>query len=96
MVTTFNFVDGDDKNVINVSATIKDAALKLEKAEAKIVFVVDDHRRLIGSITDGDFRRGMLRSLPLSVSVEKIMNKNPINNSFMGRDRKSFKKGVNP
>lgn len=78
MVTTFNFVDGDDKNVINVSATIKDAALKLEKAEAKIVFVVDDHRRLIGSITDGDFRRGMLRSLPLSVSVEKIMNKNPI------------------
>jgi NDP-sugar pyrophosphorylase family protein len=38
---------------------------------------LDNDQKLIGTVSDGDFRRGMLNGLTLSDSVEKIMNRNP-------------------
>jgi NDP-sugar pyrophosphorylase family protein len=40
--------------------------------------VVDQTRKLLGTITDGDVRRGILRGIQLSDSVVKIMNAHPV------------------
>lgn len=42
-----------------------------------IVLVVDDDRRLVGVITDGDIRRGLLSGLSLEDPVSKAMSPNP-------------------
>jgi NDP-sugar pyrophosphorylase family protein len=39
--------------------------------------VVDESNRLLGTVTDGDIRRGILRGVPMSESVVRIMNRNP-------------------
>jgi len=43
-----------------------------------IVFVVDEKRKLLGALTDGDIRRALLRGLPLSAAVAEAMTTNPI------------------
>tara|TARA_B100000963_G_scaffold266236_1_gene234421 strand:+ start:9465 stop:10517 length:1053 start_codon:yes stop_codon:yes gene_type:complete len=42
-----------------------------------ILFVVNDDLKLIGSLTDGDVRRGLLRDLTLSDPVDKFIQDNP-------------------
>ena len=41
---------------IHPSATIKEAMEALDKTAEKVLLVVDDDRRLIGALTDGDDR----------------------------------------
>jgi dTDP-glucose pyrophosphorylase len=43
----------------------------------QIGIVVDEHRRLLGTVTDGDLRRGMLRGLTTDAPVREIMNTAP-------------------
>lgn len=64
--------------VLKIDATINQAIEILDKHEAHIVLVVDSSNKLIGTITDGDVRRGILKGLTLSESVSDIMNTNPI------------------
>lgn len=43
----------------------------------QIGIVVDDQRRLLGTVTDGDLRRGMLRGVTIDAPVREIMNTAP-------------------
>ncbi len=47
--------------LINKNATIKDAMKQLDKTAEKILFVVDENIKLVGSLTDGDIRRWILK-----------------------------------
>jgi dTDP-glucose pyrophosphorylase len=68
-----------DKHIIFQSGTVKDALLKLnELAADAILFLVDDEKRLIGSLTDGDLRRGFLRNLGFDDSLLKFIQPNPV------------------
>ncbi len=49
----------------------------IDKANTQIVMVVDDGRRLQGTVTDGDIRRGILRGVPLDSPVSGVMNRSP-------------------
>ncbi len=60
------------------NADIHAAIEKLDNNEAHIVLVVDERRRLLGTVTDGDVRRGILRAIKLSDSIVTIMNPAPI------------------
>lgn len=57
------------------AATIRDAIASLDENRAKIVLVVDEHRRLLDTITDGDIRRAILAGLgpddPVSVLKQR-------------------------
>jgi dTDP-glucose pyrophosphorylase/CBS domain-containing protein len=57
--------------------TIRQAMEQLEKTEEKIVFVVDDESRLIGSLTDGDIRRWILADGDLKAEVLRVCNCHP-------------------
>ncbi len=65
--------------LIQKEATIFDALTVLNKiAKEPIAFVVDKDRHLLGSLTDGDIRRGILKGMDLKDSVESIIQSNPV------------------
>lgn len=54
-------------------------AMKIIDANpVKGLVVVDGEERLLGTVTDGDVRRGLLRGVSLDDPVEKVMNANPV------------------
>ena len=58
-------------------STVVEAMQKIDVNAKGILFVVDDKRRLVGVITDGDIRRWLIKTGELQGTVEHIMNKNP-------------------
>jgi dTDP-glucose pyrophosphorylase len=67
-----------EKILLTKSASIIDAMKTIESGGIQIALVVDENRKLLGSITDGDIRRGILKGINLQESVEKVMNPKPI------------------
>ena len=63
--------------LVSEKKTIKDAILNLNNSSLKIVCVIGKNKKLLGTITDGDIRRCMLKKIPTSSSVTKIMNRKP-------------------
>ena len=62
------------KTIINVSAVIDDAIKSLNNSGLQVVIVVDDSDEFVGTITDGDIRRGLINGLNLKSSIKKILN----------------------
>lgn len=68
-----------DKHIIHKSEKVRGALAKLDKlASDAILFVVDDNHKLIGSLTDGDLRRGFIKNLGFDDSILDFIQKNPI------------------
>lgn len=60
------------------SSTIKDALKQLDVlAKDAILFVVDKDDKLIGSLTDGDVRRGLLKGVSIEENVMVVLQPNP-------------------
>lgn len=57
--------------------TLKQAMEALNETRIHICFVTDDQGKLIGSLTDGDIRRALLKGATLESLVESCMNKSP-------------------
>lgn len=66
------------KYIINKDNTIRHCIEVLDKTGKEIVLVCDKERRLLGTVTDGDVRRGILKGLALESPVEKIMHTTPV------------------
>jgi dTDP-glucose pyrophosphorylase len=62
---------------LSPAASIRDALRVIDKGAMKIALVVDTDDRLIGTLTDGDIRRGILAGLSLEDPVESIYHRNP-------------------
>lgn len=58
-------------------STISDAIDVLESKALRIVLVVDDVGKLLGVVTDGDIRRGLIRHMNMNTPVSEIMCKTP-------------------
>lgn len=65
------------KVIVQPDTTIKETLSIIDAEALRIALVVDPNNDLIGTVTDGDVRRGLLRGISLSDSVHKIMNRNP-------------------
>ncbi len=50
----------------------------LHSGGAQIVLVHDEHNRLLGTITDGDIRRALLKKFSTDIKAHQIMNVDPI------------------
>lgn len=66
-----------DSALISSEATLEEAIAVMDQSALRIALVTDDTRRLLGTLTDGDVRRALLKHLPLSTPVEKVMCKTP-------------------
>ena len=60
------------------TASIRDAIQAIDRGALQAAFVVDEANRLLGLVTDGDIRRGILRGVGLEESVRLVMNASPI------------------
>lgn len=50
----------------------------IDGSAMQIALIIDQDTRLIGSVTDGDIRRGILKGIPLHCPVQQVMNRNPV------------------
>jgi len=55
--------------------TIKEAIIKMNKSTLQAVIVLDKKKKYLGTITDGDIRRGLLKKISIEETVEKIVRK---------------------
>ena len=75
------------KTLLKRSATMQEAIEVLNNESLRIVLVEDEDQKLLGTISDGDIRRGLLRSLDLDSSIDSIVNYNAlVVTSEMSRD----------
>jgi len=63
---------------IKPGSSIQDAMSRMNSSSLEILLVLDDQSSLVGSITDGDIRRGMLAGLDVGDPVSAIMNPRPV------------------
>ena len=76
--------------VIKADVSIFQALDIIDKGSMQIAIVVDDNGRLIGTVTDGDVRRGILKGISLESPLNIIMTAKPISMECGStRDRKS-------
>jgi dTDP-glucose pyrophosphorylase len=66
------------KTAVPPNATMKMVMQVIDKGALQIALVVEDGCRLLGTVTDGDIRRAILRGEPLDAPVQSFMNANPI------------------
>jgi len=66
------------KILVSKEATIIQAIKHIDAGALQILLVVDENERLLGSVTDGDIRRGVLQGLDMSESISRVMNVNPV------------------
>jgi len=66
------------ETLIGANTTIHEAIREIDRVSAQIVLVVDEQQKLLGTVTDGDIRRGILRGFSYEEPVTKIMKKNPV------------------
>src|SRR5439155_20413293 len=64
--------------VVLPSAAISAAMECIERNMHGIALAVDGQGRLVGTITDGDIRRGLLRGLTLDSPVTEVVNRAPV------------------
>ncbi|MFD1802490.1 nucleotidyltransferase family protein [Mixta tenebrionis] len=67
-----------EKVLIAPHNTILEALNIINKEALRIALVVDANRKLLGVVTDGDIRRGLLKNLPLTENITSVMNTTPI------------------
>lgn len=66
------------KAILSSDANLQDAFSNLEDVGIKLIMVADTDRKLLGTICDGDIRRGLLKGLDFQSPVEMVMNKNAL------------------
>jgi dTDP-glucose pyrophosphorylase len=59
-------------------ATLREAMAVIDSAGLQIGLVTDAGGRLLGTVTDGDLRRAILRGRPLEDGVDGVMNARPV------------------
>lgn len=77
-MTLQRFIENRFKRyLISSNATVRDAieALNRLSGDAMTLIVIDENLHLVGTVTDGDVRRGLLRGVTLDDVVEKVMNR---------------------
>ncbi|MGX9984903.1 nucleotidyltransferase family protein [Soonwooa purpurea] len=67
-----------DKHIINKEESVRDALIKLDFLSIDaILFVVDKSLKLLGSLTDGDLRRGFIKGLGFEDDILSFVQPNP-------------------
>lgn len=62
-----------ESTLIGPEATLEEAIATLDREALRIVMVVSAERRLLGTLTDGDVRRALLKHMTLDVPVAEVM-----------------------
>ncbi len=64
--------------LLPLGSSIRNAVQVLNETSLKIVLVVDENEVLVGTISDGDIRRGLLKGLELTSTINSIVHEDAI------------------
>ncbi|SFX24969.1 nucleotidyltransferase family protein [Marinospirillum alkaliphilum] len=63
--------------LVQPTASLEVAIEKLDLSAQQILLVTDEDKKLLGTVTDGDVRRALLKRLDLTTPIVQIMNRQP-------------------
>lgn len=66
------------KALLRADATLQQAIRNLNETGLQIVLVVSPEEALLGTLTDGDIRRGLLSGMDLNSSIDAIIYREPL------------------
>ncbi|PPB58001.1 alcohol dehydrogenase [Campylobacter hyointestinalis subsp. hyointestinalis] len=66
-----------DNIKLKMDSSVREALSIIDAGSMQIALATDDFGKLLGTITDGDIRRGLLGGLDLNSSIENVINKHP-------------------
>ena len=68
----------DNKYIINQSCTLLDALKQINTLSGGplVLFVVDDNNKMVGTLTDGDSRRALIKGASVNDKTSEIMHRN--------------------
>lgn len=78
-----------EKTLVTPNTALHEAISALDRGGLQIAVVVDEDRRILGTLTDGDVRRALLRNAGLDVPVSAIMAQQP-HVAFVGSTQASI------
>ena len=80
--------------LISPETTLLEAIQVIDKAQTQVTLIVNSKKQLLGSLTDGDIRRALIKKTKLSETVESYMFKTPvtanIDESWINNEFKSW------
>ncbi len=63
---------------ISKEASLRNAMEVIDRGALKVALVVSSDSRLLGLVTDGDIRRGLLSGLTLNDPIDQVMSRHPV------------------
>ncbi len=78
MVISTSAAENWREAMLHEHCTIEEAIHRLNDAALQIVIVVDQAGGLIGTLTDGDIRRGLLKGLTVGSAIDSIIVRSPL------------------
>ncbi|MBD8035705.1 nucleotidyltransferase family protein [Solibacillus sp. A46] len=82
------------KIIVTEHQTLFETMKIIDQTSLQFAVVVDNNYRLLGTVTDGDIRRGILRGEGLEVPITAIMNSRPIS-AKIGWQSSEYKRLMN-
>jgi dTDP-glucose pyrophosphorylase/CBS domain-containing protein len=67
-----------EKITVSPNTSIHETLKIIDSQSYHIALVINDQHELVGTVTDGDIRRGILKGIALDEPVKLVMNNNPI------------------
>jgi dTDP-glucose pyrophosphorylase/predicted transcriptional regulator len=68
--------------LLKSSDELEDAIQVLNRSGMRIALIVDSNKKLLGTLTDGDIRKALIKHTSMKCPVEKVMNSSPITSLF--------------
>lgn len=75
--------------IVSEQNTLFETMQIIDKSSLQFAVVVSEEGNLLGTVTDGDIRRSILRGDTLDVKITKVMNPSPIT-GIVGQSRKKY------
>ena len=66
------------KIIVYSDMSLGDVIKIIDKTALQIAIVLTKDKKLLGTVTDGDIRRAIIKGLNLKTKIDKIMNSNPL------------------
>ena len=86
-----------NKLLIGENETIKKAIIKIKKNGTRTVVVVNNKNSLLGTLTEGDIQKALLKNVKINSNIKSLYNKSPkkinLNNINLDTISKIFIKG---
>ncbi|MER2007814.1 MAG: nucleotidyltransferase family protein [Psychrobacillus sp.] len=77
--------------VVKPETSLVETMRKIDLSTLQFAIVVDNEQRMLGTVTDGDIRRSILRGEGLEVEIQYVMNSNPFF-EYLGKKHQEYLK----